>query len=63
MALESVSYLYTDDWDRAVYKGNDGVKYIDVDGMLHTISDPGGWNEPDYPVKKLSDVQVLQNTP
>lgn len=51
--LNSVEYLGSDDWGRGLYKGNDGKTYVDVDGMLHTMTSAG---EPMSPAKSLDDV-------
>lgn len=51
--FDSVEYIGSDDWSNGLYKGNDGKTYVDVDGMLHTITPDG---EPNQPVKRLSDV-------
>lgn len=42
------TFLYTDYWSRKVYRSENGTKLVDVDGVLHTMSDCG---EPDCPTK------------
>lgn len=46
--LPQISYAYTDDWGRPVYtdKERRGVKYVGVDGMLHTMTKQGEPLEP-----------------
>ncbi len=49
---QKATYLYTDDWDRPVYRLEDEVKVccINLNGTyLHTMS--GEFGEPDSPLK------------
>lgn len=54
--LTSVEFIGMDDWSRDLYKGNDGITYVDVDGALHTMTNLG---EPISPVKALKNLRVV----
>jgi hypothetical protein len=50
-ATDRVTFIGYDDWNRALFKGNkSGVVVVDVDGELHSISDPDNWAEPCTPL-------------
>ena len=49
-ATELVTFIGLDDWCRSLFKTKSGIRVVDVDGELHSISDPDGWAEPWYPL-------------
>ena len=54
-----VKYVGSDDWGRGLYKGDDGKTYVDVDGILHTMSAQG---EPLAPAENLKPTKDYKKT-
>lgn len=54
-----VKYVGSDDWGRGLYKGTDGKTYVDVDGILHTMTDQG---EPIAPAKDMKPTKNYKKT-
>jgi len=55
----SVKYVGADDWGRGLYKDADGKTYVDVDGVLHTMTNQG---EPIAPAKNLKSTKEYKKT-
>jgi hypothetical protein len=54
---KKATYCGTDSWDRDLYKTEDGKKYVDVEGTLHTRTAQG---EPDSPVSGVEKVERVK---
>lgn len=57
----TAKFIYEDDWNQKVYKGSDGKKYVEVDGIMHTMTSEGEANYPVRHVKKLDGVTKKKN--
>jgi hypothetical protein len=57
---KKATYCGTDSWDRDLYKTEDGKKYVDVEGTLHTRTEQG---EPDSPVSGVEKVERVKEGP
>jgi len=49
-----------DDFSRTLYKGNNGKKYVDVDGVPHTMSREG---EPESPLRLEYEIKGTPSNP
>lgn len=57
MEIQTFTKIGRDDWSRDLYKGQEtGRIYVEVDGVLHSITDEG---EPCWPVIKISAITVV----
>lgn len=52
----TAKFIYEDDWSQKVYKGSDGKKYVEVDGVMHTMTSEG---EANYPVRHVKKIDGL----
>jgi hypothetical protein len=48
-------YVRDDSWGRAVYQGDDGESYVEVDGVAHSMTDEG------EPLAPAEDVRLLDS--
>ena len=55
----TATYIGEDDWSRRLYKDSNGKKYVDVDGILHTITGEGEPNYPVHNIKKIDNANEL----
>ena len=52
MSVSEITYKYVgnDDWSRDLFKGLNGINYVDIDGELYTINNSYGFSEPAFPI-------------
>ena len=46
--MKQLKYIGRDDWDRKEYEDQNGRRYAEVDGVIHTLTD---WDEPLSPLR------------
>jgi len=56
---KTANYVGEDEWSRKVYRSEDGTMYVDVDGVLHSVTPEG---EPIAPVSGVQIVDSIKET-